>query len=98
MLLEGKIEPSEKKKRIKEIEKFNNMKYIEYRKNMINSTQKVYIEEIVEDIAFGYTENYIKTFINLKKENKNHLELKVSDLIHVKIISFDGILLEGDVI
>ena len=98
MLLEGKIEPSEKKKRVKEIEKLNNMKYIEYRKNMINSTQKVYIEEIVEDIAFGYTENYIKTFINLKKENKNHLELKVSDLIHVKIISFDGILLEGDVI
>lgn len=96
LLLDGKIESSEKKRRVREIEKLNVIKYKEYRENMLNSIQRVYIEEIVEDRAFGYTENYIRTFINLK--NRNFLELKVSDLIDVRIINFDGTLLEGDVI
>ena len=96
LLLDGKIESSEKKRRVREIEKLNVIKYKEYRENMLNSLQRVYIEEIVEDRAFGYTENYIRTFINLK--NRNFLELKVSDLVDVRIINFDGTLLEGDVI
>ena len=96
LLLDGKIESSEKKRRVREIEKLNVIKYKEYRENMLNSIQRVYIEEIVEDRAFGYTENYIRTFINLK--NRNFLELKVSDLVDVRIINFDGTLLEGDVI
>ena len=96
LLLDGKIEPLEKKRRVREIEKLNMIKYKEYRENMLNSMQKIYIEEIVEDRAFGYTENYIRTFINLK--DRKPLELKVSDLVGVKIINFDGTLLEGDVI
>ena len=94
--MDGKIESSEKKRRVREIEKLNVIKYKEYRENMLNSIQRFYIEEIVEDRAFGYTENYIRTFINLK--NRNFLELKVSDLVDVRIINFDGTLLEGDVI
>lgn len=97
-LLDGKIEQAEKKKRVKSVEKLNNIKYKEFRENMINSIQKIYIEEIVEDTAFGYTENYIKTFLKLKKEGENHLDLKVSDLVNVKIVNFDGVLLEGDIV
>ena len=96
--MEGKIDSVEKKKRVKKVEELNRIKFKEYRENMLNSIQRVYIEEIVEDRAFGYTENYIKTFINLKNEDKNHLDLKVSDLVDVRIINFDETLLEGDVI
>lgn len=98
ILMEGKIDSVEKKKRVKKVEELNRIKFKEYRENMLNSIQRVYIEEIVEDRAFGYTENYIKTFINLKNEDKNHLDLKVSDLVDVRIINFDETLLEGDVI
>lgn len=98
MLLDGKIDSATKKQRVKEVETLNNKKYKQFRENMLNSIQKIYIEEIVEDIAYGYTENYTKTFIKLKKENKNNLDLKVSDLVNVKIINFDGVLLEGDII
>ncbi|RRD40665.1 tRNA (N(6)-L-threonylcarbamoyladenosine(37)-C(2))-methylthiotransferase MtaB [Leptotrichia sp. OH3620_COT-345] len=98
MLLDGKIDSQEKKRRVKKVEELNNVKYAEFRKKTIGSKQRVYIEEIVEDRAFGYTENYLRVFINLKKEGKNHLEIKVSDLVNTEIINFDGILLEGDII
>lgn len=98
MLLDGKIDQTEKKKRVKEVEKLNNIKFEEFRKNMLGTNQKIYIEEIVEDKAFGYTENYIKTFIKLKTEKENNLELQVSDLVNVEIIDFDGVLLEGKII
>lgn len=97
-LLDGKIDQGTKKQRVKEVEKLNNKKYKEFREKMLNTIQRVYIEEIVEDTAFGYTENYIKTFIKLKTENKNNLELQVSDLVDVKITNFDEILLEGEIV
>lgn len=97
-LLDGKIDQAEKKKRVKAVEKLNNIKYREFREKMLGTVQKIYIEEISGDTALGYTENYIKTFIKLKKEDKNYLHLKVSDLVDVKIIDFDGILLEGDIL
>ena len=65
---------------------------------MIGSSQKIYIEEITEDIAYGYTENYIKVFMKLKNENENNLDVKVSDMVDVIIIDFDGTLLEGKII
>ena len=98
MLLEGKIDAQEKKRRVKKIEELNNKKYAEFRKKTIGTKQRVYIEEIVEDKAFGYTENYLKVFINLKKDDKINLDVQVSDLVDIKIIDFDGILLEGDII
>lgn len=98
MLLEGKIDAQEKKRRVKKIEELNNKKYAEFRKKTIGTKQRVYIEEIFEDKAFGYTENYLKVFINLKKDDKINLDVQVSDLVDIKIIDFDGILLEGDII
>ncbi|MDO5088685.1 MAG: tRNA (N(6)-L-threonylcarbamoyladenosine(37)-C(2))-methylthiotransferase MtaB [Leptotrichiaceae bacterium] len=98
MLMDGKIDFQEKKRRVKEVEKLNNVKYAEFRKKTVGSKQRVYIEEIVEDRAFGYTENYLRVFIDLKKEGKNNLDVKVSDLVDAEIINFDGILLEGDII
>ena len=98
MLLDGKIDAVEKKRRVKKVEELNNIKYAEFRKKTVGSKQRVYIEEIVEDKAFGYTENYLKVFIDLKKGEKNNLDVKVSDLVNTKIVDFDGILLEGDII
>ncbi len=75
-LLNGKIDQNTKKQRVKEVEKLNNIKYKEFRENMIGTIQRIYIEEIVEDKAFGYTENYTKTFIKLKTTLKfNHLKI-----------------------
>ena len=97
-MLDGKIDAVEKKRRVKKVEELNNVKYAEFRKKTVGSKQRVYIEEIVEDKAFGYTENYLKVFIDLKKGEKNNLDVKVSDLVNTKIVDFDGILLEGDII
>ena len=55
-------------------------------------------EEITEDIAYGYTENYIKVFMKLKNENENNLDVKVSDMVDVVITGFDSTLLEGNII
>lgn len=96
--LDGKIDTKTKKERVKIVEALNKEKFRKFRENMLETTQKIYIEEIVEDIAFGYTENYIKTFIKLKTEDSNNLDLKVSDLVNVKIVDFDGELLEGKII
>ena len=97
-MLDGKIDPQIKKQRVKMVEELNNRKYAEFRKNMVGSEQKIYIEEITEDIAYGYTENYIKVFMKLKKENENNLDVKVSDMADVIITGFDGTLLEGNII
>ena len=97
-MLDGKIDPQIKKQRVKMVEELNNRKYAEFRKNMLGSKQKIYIEEITEDIAYGYTENYIKVFMKLKKENENNLDVKVSDMVDVIITGFDGTLLEGNII
>ena len=97
-MLDGKIEPQIKKLRVKMVEELNNIKYAEFRKNMVGSEQKIYIEEITEDVAYGYTENYIKVFMKLKKENENNLDVKVSDMVDVIITGFDGTLLEGNII
>lgn len=96
--LTGKIESKIKKERVKIVEELNKVKFRKFRENMLNSIQKIYIEEIVEDVAYGYTENYIKTFIKLKGENENNLDVKVSDLVNVKIVEFNGELLEGKII
>lgn len=96
--LTGKIDALVKKNRVKEVEKLNEYKYKKFRENMIGSIQKIYVEEIEKDIAFGYTENYVKTFIKLKTEKNNHLDVVVSKLVDVKIVGFDGILLEGEII
>ena len=84
--------------RVKMVEELNKRKYAEFRKNMVGSSQKIYIEEITEDIAYGYTENYIKVFMKLKNENENNLDAKVSDMVDVVITGFDGTLLEGNII
>jgi protein yqeV len=97
-MLDGKIEPQVKKQRVKMVEELNKRKYAEFRKNMVGSEQKIYIEEITEDIAYGYTENYIKVFMKLKKENENNLDVKVSDMVDVIITGFDGTFLEGNII
>ena len=97
-MLDGKIDSQIKKQRVKIVEELNNRKYAEFRKNMLGSKQKIYIEEITKDIAYGYTENYIKVFIKLKKENENNLDVKVSDMADVIITGFDGTLLEGNII
>ena len=97
-MLDGKIDPQIKKQRVKMVEELNNRKYAEFRKNMFGSKQKIYIEEITEDIAYGYTENYIKVFMKLKKENENNLDVKVSDMVDVIITGFDGTCLEGNII
>ena len=54
--------------------------------------------KFTEDIAYGYTENYIKVFMKLKNENENNLDVKVSDMVDVVITGFDGTLLEGNII
>ena len=97
-MLDGKIDPQIKKQRVKMVEELNNRKYAEFRKNMLGSKQKIYIEEITKDIAYGYTENYIKVFMKLKRENENNLDVKVSDMADVIITGFDGTLLEGNII
>ena len=96
--LDGKVESQVKKMRVKMVEELNKRKYAEFRENMIGSSQKIYIEEITEDIAYGYTENYIKVFMKLKNENENNLDVKVSDMVDVVITDFDGTLLEGKII
>ena len=96
--LDGKVESQVKKMRVKMVEELNERKYAEFRENMIGSSQKIYIEEITEDIAYGYTENYIKVFMKLKNENENNLDVKVSDMVDVIITDFDGTLLEGKII
>ena len=96
--LDGKVESQVKKMRVKMVEELNKRKYAEFRENMIGSSQKIYIEEITEDIAYGYTENYIKVFMKLKNENENNLDVKVSDMVDVVITDFDGTLLEGNII
>ena len=96
--LEGKVDSQVKKMRVKMVEELNKRKYAEFRENMVGSSQKIYIEEITEDIAYGYTENYIKVFMKLKNENENNLDVKVSDMVDVVITGFDGTLLEGNII
>ncbi len=95
-LLQGKIDSVVKKKRIKILEKLNEEKYRKFRETMVSSLQKVYIEEIDGDRAFGYTENYIRVFIPLEKGGKvGKIDLHVGQIANVVITSFDGILLEG---
>ena len=66
---------------------------------MIGSSQKIYIEEITEDIAYGYTEKLYKRYLwNWKMKNENNLDVKVSDMVDVVITGFDGTLLEGNII
>ncbi len=98
-LLEGKIEAAAKKHRVKTVEELNRRKFEEFRKNMVSSKQKVYIEEISEDRAYGYTENYVKVAISLKESDINNgLNVHVGLTVNVDITGFDGMLLEGNII
>lgn len=93
--LEGKVSPSLKKRRVGIIEKLNKEKFNDFRVKMINSEQRVYIEEIDENKAFGYTENYVKVFLPLKNEGEEFLNIQVGEIIETVIKGFDGKLLEG---
>ena len=93
--LEGKVSPSLKKRRVGIIEKLNKEKFNDFRVKMINSKQRVYIEEIDENKAFGYTENYVKVFLPLKNEGEEFLNIQVGEIIETVIKGFDGKLLEG---
>ena len=93
--LEGKVPPSLKKKRVGIIEKLNKEKFNDFRVKMINSEQRVYIEEIDENKAFGYTENYVKVFLPLKNEREEFLNIQVGEIVETVIKDFDGKLLEG---
>ncbi len=98
-LLEGKIEAAVKKHRVKTVEELNRRKFEEFRKSMVSSKQKVYIEEISEDRAYGYTENYVKVAISLKESDINNgLNVHVGLTVNVDITGFDGMLLEGNII
>ncbi len=93
--LEGKVPPSLKKRRVGIIEKLNKEKFNDFRAKMINSEQRVYIEEIDENKAFGYTENYVKVFLPLKNEREEFLNIQVGEIVETVIKDFDGKLLEG---
>ena len=93
--LECKVSPSLKKRRVGIIEKLNKEKFNDFRVKMINSKQRVYIEEIDENKAFGYTENYVKVFLPLKNEGEEFLNIQVGEIIETVIKGFDGKLLEG---
>ena len=76
---------------MKYLEKLKEEKFLEFRKKSLNTIQKVYIEEIKLDKAYGYTENYLK----VELEAENH---KVMDVIDVKIVSVYDDLLKGETV
>lgn len=90
-LLDGKIDPQIKKERVKILEKLKNKKFKEFREKFLNTVQKLYIEEIKADKAYGYTENYLKVEIN-------STSYKVTDIVEVKILSITDDLLKGEII
>ena len=89
--LSGKVDQKTKKDRVKYLEKLKEEKFLEFRKKSLNTIQKVYIEEIKLDKAYGYTENYLK----VELEAENH---KVMDVIDVKIVSVYDDLLKGETV
>ena len=89
--LSGKIDQKIKKDRVKRLEKIKAEKFLEFRKNILNTAQKVYIEEIKSDKAYGYTENYLK--VEIKADNH-----KITDIVQVKIVSVGSDLLKGETV
>ena len=90
-LLDGKVDIKEKKERVKRLEVLKDMKFKQFREKFLNTTQKVYIEEIKGEKAYGYTENYLKVELS----SGGH---EVTNIIDVKIISITDDLLKGEII
>lgn len=98
LLIDGKIDSKVKKERVKRIQEMNDLNFIEFRKNQIGKVHKVYIEEINKGLAIGYTENYLKTYVNVKEQEGIERNIKISDVVTVKIIGFDKMMLEGEIL
>lgn len=89
----NKVNPKEKKRRVKDLEQAEEISAEKIRKNYIDKTLNVLIEEFKNNAYYGYSENYLRVKIN----KKDSINLNVNDEVDVKIIELEKELLIGEI-
>lgn len=80
----NKVDPMEKKRRLDKLSSLVDDLSLEFKKNQIGKKMEVLIEEIKENTAYGYSRNYLKVKVKLKKSVQ-----KVNELVSIKVKEVD---------
>ena len=77
---DGKVDPAEKKRRVRDLEKSEKASGKQIRDKYIGKEVRVLIEEKKNKGYYGYSENYLRVKV------KDNIELDVNDEVDVKIV------------
>lgn len=88
---DGKVDPAEKKRRVRDLEKSEKVSGKQIRDKYIGKEVRVLIEEKKNKGYYGYSENYLRVKV------KDNIELDVNDEVDVKIVGQEKELLIGEV-